>query len=1344
MTRKMMRYFATLFRTVLAGVLAVGCLLAEAKPLTPRGFPSVMVSLIPGDSATPAAVAAVRQLRQDSALKDVRFRILPSVGIRDADLAALEKSDIALVHNMGRDLNERIAPVVKRLAQRGVKTYAVGSVFSESEEKAGLVNNDVLRAYASGGGVDNTVAMVKRALADEFGLAVAYAEPRPFPMDGLLNPRNGKIFGSFADYAADYLAERPEMAGRVWVGVLTNRVAAQSGNSLLLSAITSALEARGFNVVTAFGFPSEKPAEKYFLDASGKARIAAIVGLSLKLGNTPERTIPVMKRLDVPAINAISLSSQNRKAWEESPLGLSLMERSWMISAAEFAGAIAPTVVATKERKHDSETGLDYFEETPVPERVERLAGRVKRWVHLRYELNANKRVAVIYYNYPPGKENIGAAYLNVLPKSLWQMLTRLEKEGYTTSGRPETEQGLFDRLHEHGVNIGAFSPGALEKLVRGGNAMLYPVAEYRQWFDRLPQKLRHEMVKAWGEPEKSTVMVWKDGKGKPYFVFPAQRFGNVVFAPQPARGWEGDIQKMYHDMALPPHHQYVAFYAWLQKGFKANAMIHVGTHATHEWLNGKEIGFTEADPGEVLVSDVPQLYPYIVDDVGEGLQAKRRGMAATISYMTPPFDKASLNKELKLLAGLIDDYVVATQKSDSAKAGVLADINTQAKKLGVLKDLDLSELKTDEEIEKLEHYLKEIREHSTPYGLHTFGVAPEERLRLTTAEAMLEMEKGLSAAHKTRRKQEISSLIVHSAANELDALVNGLAGRHIVAGPGNDPIRNPESLPTGRNLYGFDPTRMPPPGIWKQGQELADKFIADYRARHGEYPDRVVFTLWSFESMIHEGVTEAEILALMGVRPVWNERGRIAGVEVIPRQELGRPRVDVTVTPSGLYRDTLPNLMLLLDEAVDKVKNLDEADNPIRTNVQKVRQALEARGVQPEDAARMASVRIFTEPPGAYGTGVDSVIQASNTWKNESEVADVYFNRVGHLFGQGYWGERPGGKKDLAVDIFKMALKGAKATIISRASNLVATLDNDDVFQYLGASAMAVRQVDGKTPETYILNLADPKKSRHETLDKYMGREMRTRYTNPEWVKGMMKEGYAGARFVKTVADNLWGWQVTVPEAVDGAKWNEMYETYVKDRNNLGVRQMFRDAQNMLAYQAVVDKMLVAINKGYWKADPEVKADLERVNREVIAEAGVSCDETTCSSSEVTELAKAEDRQAMAEAKAMPAPNLGKQAVTTVAAASAAKAEPQAVPPAEAMPEANPTPSPAKSPQQPVKTPAKSNPNAQVEGFEVKEQNKTLAGMTPEQRNWALAGFAVLVALGFAINARRRRTRRI
>ncbi|WP_319238495.1 cobaltochelatase subunit CobN [uncultured Propionivibrio sp.] len=1313
------------FCRVLLGFL--GCALsgfACAKPLS--------MAIIPGDPSTPAALEAIKQLRQEAALKEVKFHILPFTQLQDRDLKTLAGADVALIYNMGREIAEAVTPAIRKMSARGAKAYAIGSSFEEVERKAGFVQDDALRAYAQAGGIDNLSSMIKRVLSRDFGLPVQYGEVVAFPMSGLWNPVNGKTFSNFEDYAADYVKRRPEVGDHPWVGILFHRPVAQSGRSELLMSMFAALEARGFNVVAAFGYPSEIPAQKYFIDRNGKSRVAALVGLAAKLGNTPERSIPVMKQLDVPMVNAISLQSLSQKEWEDSPIGLSHTERSWQVALPEFAGAVAPTVVAAKERRRDRDSGLEYIAEVPIAERIERLADRIKKFTALRYELNPNKRVAIIYYNYPAGKENVGAAYLNVMPRSLWQILTRLERDGYSTQGRPASEDAMLELLRNHGTNVGNWSRGALEKLVRSGNAMLLPISEYRRWLEGQPVKLRTAMIKAWGEPEKSKVMVWKDPKGTPYFVFPAQRFGNLVFAPQPTRGWEGDPDKMFHDVVLPPHHQYLAFYLWLQKGFKAHALVHVGTHGTHEWLSGKEIGYTPADPGEALMGDVPQFYPYVVDDIGEGLQAKRRGLAATISYMTPPFDKASLNQELKLLKALIGDYEVAAQKSKSTAAAKLVEIDQQARKTGVLKDIGIKAVKDEEDVEKLDEYFEEVSNSQAPYGLHTFGVAPEKALRLTTAEAMLSMAGELPPDVLERRKEELSVLMERSAAEELNALTAGLGGRYIAAGPGGDPIRNPDSLPTGRNLYGFDPTRLPSPGIWLQGKKLAEQFVSDYRKRHGQYPDRLAFTLWSTETMNHEGVTEAEILALMGVRPVWNERGRVSGLEVIPRKELGRPRVDITMTPSGLYRDTLPNIMLLLDDAVSKVKDLEEDDNPIRENVRATQKALEEKGVNVTDAARMAAVRIFTEPPGAYGTGVSRVVDASNTWKNEGEIADVYFNRLGHLFGQGYWGDRPGGK-DLAVNIFKMALKGAKATVIARSSNLFATLDNDDLYDYMGGSAMAIRQVNGQTPETHVLNLANPAAGKHETLDKYMGREMRTRYTNPEWVKSMLQEGYGGARYIKTVADNLWGWQVTVPEAVDGAKWQELYETYVTDRNNLGIKEKFREARNLLAYQALVDKMLVAINKGYWKADPEVKAHLDKVNREVIAEAGVACDANTCSSPEITALAEAQDRRAMSDAESTPAPNLGRQsALSATNSAMVSGATDTATTPASQ--EAPPANEPAAN--------TKGKSVSKVEGFEVEEQTRRLGNMTPEVRNWALTGFAVLVLSGVGFNARRRKLR--
>lgn len=1335
------------WRAALIGIAVLLGLLLSAQ-----GFAAQRtVVLIPGDPATRALVAAMAQLRADSAqapqLASIHFRILSSSAaqLTDAELQAIADADLFIINNPGRNLLNRIGPSIKSMTQRGGKAYALGSPVDGLTEM-GFVQDQNLRAYFVGGGADNLAAMLRTVLSREFGLyaGATIAAPRAFPSKALWNPRSNRLFETFDDYAADYLASRPGAGPRPWIGVVFNRVSAQSGGSALIESVMAALEQRGYNVAPAFGYPSDVPAQEYFVDAQGRPRTAAIVALAMKMGHQPDTAAAALQRVDVPIVNAISLYDQTVAEWQASKQGLSLTERLWQVATSEFAGTIAPTVVAAKETRRDAETGLEYIVEAPIAERIERLADRIDRWAQLRRLPNARKKVAVIYYNYPPGKENIGASYLNVLPRSLWQILSRLQREGYDVGSAPRDEQALFELLREHGANVGNWAPGALEQLVRGGHAVLWPVSEYRRWFDRQPQALRADMIRSWGEPEKSDIMTWRDSAGTPYFVLPLVKFGNILLGPQPSRGNEQHVDKLYHDVSVPPHHQYLAFYLWLQKQFDVNAMVHVGTHASHEWLSGKEIGFTPADPPEAMVADVPQLYPYIVDDIGEALQAKRRGMAAVISHLTPPFDKAHLNVELSRLKQALDDYGVAAQKSASAAAGHLQAINELAGKTGMLKDIGLNRVGGADDVERLEHYLKEILERDTPYGLHTFGVAAPAKLRRSTAEAILGMAPPLPAAEHAQRRDALSALLQRSAAAELDALMAGLAGRYIASGPGNDPLRNPASLPTGRNLYGFDPDTLPTRGAWEQGAALAKQFVDDYRQRHGQYPDRVVFNLWSTETMRNEGATEAEIFALMGVRPRWDQRDRVIGLEVIARDALGRPRVDVTVVPSGLYRDSLPNLMQLLDNAVTLAKALREDDNPIRANVQKVQKILEQRGIAASEAERLATVRVFSEPSGAYGTGLNAVIQASNTWDDDAKVADVYFNRAGHLFGQGFWGERPG-DAGLAVDLFKLALKGAKAAIHSRSSHLYGTLDNDDVLQYLGGTALAIRQVNGAAPETVILNLANKDGARHETLDQYLGREMRTRYTNPEWIKAMLDEGYAGARFIMKTTEYLWGWQVTNPEVIDASKWQEMYETYVADRNQLNIRERFRKAQNLLAYQAIVDKMLVAVNKGYWKPEAKVREHLEQLNRELIAEAGVACNAHSCSSAEVTAAALEQDRRALREALAKPAPAPSTQGLTPATAVSGdASATPPAgaqsrgaaadlTAPADAGAEKSVAPN-----ESPRNTAAKAAQT--VAGYEMKEQkrNEPPGGPAQDVIQWTLFGCLALMLLGFVWSARR------
>jgi cobaltochelatase CobN len=1185
----------------------------------------VRVALLTGDAQSAAAIGAVNELRRDAALSNVTVRVFPGGGINGDDRQFVGESDIVIGFTRYGALIRSLEPQIREAAERGAILAGVGGELDPDYAAMGFKRDAGLAACFNAGGQANLAQMVRAALSRRHMPGLAHSPPVLFPECGFYDPATRRPYARFEDCTNAFLASRPHAAARPWVGVYFSRDSATSGQTELLSSLEAALEARGFNVICGFGYPADAAIPVLFLDSNRNARIEALVGLTLKIGNVPEKLAPLLSRLDVPVLNAIALNSQSRAEWERSPSGLEFIERSWQVGSAELAGAVAPTIVASKEKLVDVATGQSFTMTLPIPERVARLADRVMALVRLRREPPAGKRIAVIYYNYPPGGEGIGASYLNVMPQSLMQILNRLRAGGYDVGNAPASGDELASLLQTFGSNPGPGTnhPAGLDLLARSGRVPLMPVTEYRAWFDRLPAGLREDVTRKWGDPGTNRVMLWHDDSGTPFLVLPILRWGNVVFGAQPTRGWDQDAKAVYHDVTLPPHHQYLAFYLWLQKNFHADAMVHVGTHATHEWLPGKEVGFTAADTGEVIVGAVPQFYPYIVDDVGEGLQAKRRAMAAIITHLPPPMDRASLAPDLREIAGLIHDLDTARMNGTATPppetggnetttplpAGheVRSRIAERCGKIGLLRELGITlkrgALLGDAQIGEIEHHLKTIGERMTPFGMHTLGGAPDEAGRAATAEAILSMEPGLSPEEHARRKAVLMSQIEDSARAEMDALSAGLAGRCIAAGPGNDPLRNPGVLPTGKNFYGFDPARMPSPATYAAGSRLAADFVESYRKRHdGQHPDRLVFNLWGTETSRHEGVMEAQILALMGVRPKWDARGRVQGVDLISREELGRPRVDVTVIPSGLYRDLFPVLMQLMDQAVNLVKTDHSGDNPLLKNIATARKALESRGVAGDVAERLASVRLFSVPPGSYGTGLEHAIQREDGGTNEQLVAGVFFNRMSHLFGQGFWGTRgtDGTNGDLSPALLRLALRDAKAAIHSRSSYVYGAIDSDDFYQYLGGTAMAVRQVNGMPAETFVADLSRPDAAEILTLDRYMGREMRARYLNPRWVGAMMKEGYAGARMIRQVTDNLWGWQVTTPEAMDSSRWQEMHEMYVEDRHKLGVREQFAAAGNLAAYQAIVDRLAVAAASGRWQAAPEAVDSLRQLQKDL------------------------------------------------------------------------------------------------------------------------------------------------
>ncbi len=490
------------------------------------------------------------------------------------------------------------------------------------------------------------------------------------------------------------------------------------------------------------------------------------------------------------------------------------------MAVPELAGTTAPTIVGSKEKVRDPDTGLTVVVSRPIASRVTTAVERGLKYAALGQKANRDKHVALVYYNYPPGKANIGASYLNVAA-SLSSILQRLAREGYDLGGTSDlsADRVLAD-MTASGRNVGGYAPGELQELLEQGRAVRVPIAEYARWLKGFAPGLRAKILQDWGPPEQSRLMT-AGGPNGPSLVIPTVRYGNVVLLPQPSRGWGEDSEKMYHAKNLAPHHQYVAAYAWLRSGFNADAVVHIGTHGTLEWLDGKDAGLSEEDAPDALIADLPDLYIYNVDVVGEGLVARRRGMATLIDHMVPPFKKGVLYGDLAALSETIDDYEKNESKNLELAASYAARIRKQAIALGIAKtlglDLSTGDAIDDETLHRIENHLIELKTQNIPYGLHTFGVLPEKTSREATIDAIVSADRSLLPNNASVLAGEMERRIVSAAARELDHLMHASSGGFVPAGGGGEPIRNPmRTRPASTSTAStLTRSRRKPPGRW-------------------------------------------------------------------------------------------------------------------------------------------------------------------------------------------------------------------------------------------------------------------------------------------------------------------------------------------------------------------------------------------------------------------------------------------------------------------------------------------------------------------------------------------------
>jgi len=516
---------------------------------------------------------------------------------------------------------------------------------------------------------------------------------------------------------------------------------------------------------------------------------------------------------------------------------------------------------------------------------------------------------------------------------------------------------------------------------------------------------------------------------------------------------------------------------------------------------------------------------------------------------------------------------------------------------MGLLNDLGITEF--DEGVlEEIEHYLLEIRENFMPYGMHTFGISPE-------GEALQDTIKAVSKRNSQANEEEVKTGLVDSGPREIDYLTKALKGGYVPSGEGNDPIRNVGAIPTGKNFFGFNPDKIPSQTAWDLGRQAAEQIIRKSLKEKRRYPEKVAVVLWATETIRNEGINESTILYLMGLKPTWDKAGRVTGTEVIPGRKLDRPRIDILINPSGLYRDLFPNMLLFLDKAVRKAVIQTDIENLISKHNAEIKTLLIASGSDEERADLLSRIRIFTEKPGSYGTGVCEMTGNSGFWESDDEIVKVYENRVGFAFGQGKWGEE-------AKEIFRQNLKGVDVAVHSISSNIYGTMDNDDMFQYLGGLSLAVKKESGQVSDTLITMQRISDRVEVEDVARTIGRELRTRYLNPKWIEGMKEEKYAGAREMSNFVEYMWGWQVTVPSAIDKTKWEQTYDVYVEDKYGLEMKDFF-NRENPWAYQSITARMLESIRKGYWNAGEKIKKRLAAEYALNVIKKGVACCDHTC-----------------------------------------------------------------------------------------------------------------------------------
>ncbi len=1053
------------------------------------------------------------------------------------------------------------------------------------------------------------------------------------------------------------------------VGILFYRAQYTAGNTAYVEALADAVDSAGGVGVPIYA-TSLRDAPADLLDYLGT--LDALVTTVLAAGGTRPATasageddgawdVRALAALDIPILQGLCLT-WDRDSWLASGEGMTPLDVATQVAVPEFDGRIITVPFSFKETDAD---GLPAY--VPDPERCRRVAELAVNHARLRHIPPSERRIAIMLSAYPTKHSRIGNAVGLDTPVSLIRLLRAMRAAGYDLGApgeipgtgelepvegeEPDTTAG--NALIHALIAAGGQDPEWLTQEQLSGQPVRIPAATYQRWLAELPNELSEAVTAAWGKaPGELFVDRQRDAEGE--IVAATLQAGNVVILVQPPRGFGENPIAIYHDPDLAPSHHYLAVYRWIEREFGAHAMIHVGKHGNLEWLPGNNLGMSAACGTDAAIGSLPLVYPFLVNDPGEGTQAKRRAHATIIDHLVPPMARAESYGDIARLEQLLDEYSNVLAMDPAKVPALRGEIWTLIQAAQLEHDLGLDDRPDDaafdEFVMHVDGWLCEIKDVQIRDGLHVLGQAPAGGELVSLVLAVLRANQifsgsvngvpGLRTAlglvegaptHEVDRVEELARELVEAVADtgwdaaqvpevvavilgpssgsghmgavaslefacrevvprlrrtsdEIANTLHALDGGYIPAGPSGSPLRGLVNvLPTGRNFYSVDPKAIPSRLAYQTGQAMAESLLQRHRDETGTYPPSVGLSVWGTSAMRTSGDDIGEVLALLGVVPVWDAASRrVTGLEPIPLAELGRPRIDVTVRISGFFRDAFPHVLAMLDDAVRLVADLDEPpeQNFVRAHAH--------RDLADHGDQRRATTRIFGSKPGAYGAGILPLMEAGN-WRNDADLAEVYTAWGGFAYGRDLDGIPARG--DMETNYRRIAVA---AKNIDTVEHDIA--DSDDYYQYHGGMVATVRALTGAEPKAYVGDSTSPDAVKTRSLGEETNRIFRARVVNPRWIGAMQRHGYKGAFELAATVDYLYGFDATAGVVTDGM-YEQLAESYVLDKQN----QDFMKHANPWALRGIIEKLNEAADRGLWaEPDPELMAEMQQVYLDV------------------------------------------------------------------------------------------------------------------------------------------------